>query len=180
MRIIIVILFGITLLGCESQKPEPYKNVDSLKLIDTPDQVAWNVDINFIDSNYTRAILKARRARVYNSRFETYLDSGMTLQILSKYTGKRISLLTADSARIDDRTKNMVAKGKVVVIGDSTHTTLETSILEWNNLTQKLYSDAYVKITKFPTEIIEGYGFESDPNLTNYKIFKVKGVQQPR
>ncbi|MBN8571587.1 MAG: LPS export ABC transporter periplasmic protein LptC [Ignavibacteria bacterium] len=45
----------------------------------------------------------------------------------------------------------------------------------WKNKTQKVYSDVFVRITT-PKEIIEGVGFESDQNLTNYKIYQVSGV----
>ena len=52
---------------------------------------------------------------------------------------------------------------------------LRTSKLLWKNKTQKVYSDVFVRITT-PKEIIEGIGFESDQNLTNYKIYQVSGV----
>jgi LPS export ABC transporter protein LptC len=108
---------------------------------------------------------------------ETYLDGGLQVEFYSRSSGKRVSFLTADSAKIDDRTKNMLAWGHVVVIGDSSHSRLETSILHWDNKTQKLYSTEFVKITS-PGEKLQGYGFESDQNLTNYKIFKVSGEQK--
>jgi hypothetical protein len=47
----------------------------------------------------------------------------------------------------------------------------------WDNGSQKLYSTEFVTITS-PNEKIQGYGFESDQNLTNYKIFKVSGVKK--
>ena len=69
----------------------------------------------------------------------------------------------------------MFATGNVLVISDSTKSQLETEELEWNNSTHKLHSQAFVRITS-PKEIINGWGFESDENLSNYKIFKVNGV----
>ena len=45
--------------------------------------------------------------------------------------------------------------------------------MEWKK--RKLFSNQYVKINS-PVEIIEGYGFESNQDLSNYKIFKVSGV----
>ena len=69
----------------------------------------------------------------------------------------------------------MFAKGNVVVISDSTNTSLETQKLNWDNIEKKIYSDLFVKITT-PKEIINGVGFESDEHLHNYKIFKVTGV----
>ncbi len=156
---------------------QPKKTTDSVEVETMPDQISWDFEAIFVDSSFTKAILNAKRARIYNMRRETLLDSGLRVEFMSKTSGKRVSLLTADSARIDDETKNMLAKGNVFVVSDSSHTTLETSLLEWDQKTQKLYSTEYVKIVS-PNEVITGIGFESDPNLNNYKIKKVSGVQK--
>ena len=171
----VVLLIVATFISCNEQKTTPKKNKvkDAVGL--GPDQISWDVKVNFIDSSYTKAILFAKRARIYQKKRETLLDSSIKVLFLSKTTGATVSTLTADSARIDDESKNMLAFGKVVVISDSTKTKLETSLLEWNNASQKLYSTEFVKITS-PDEIIKGVGFESDQNLNNYKIFKVKSI----
>lgn len=149
---------------------------NKLNIFDVPpDQVSWNVEVIFADSAFTKAVLYANRARVYEKEKETLLDGDLLVDFYSKRTNKKSSKLTADSARIDDNTKNMLARGNVVVISDSTGTKLETDVLEWIEREQKLYSTEYVKITT-PNEIIEGYGFESDPKLENYTIHKVSGV----
>lgn len=71
----------------------------------------------------------------------------------------------------------MLAQGNVIVVAESKGRRLETQLLEWDNLRQKIYSTEYVTITT-PTEIINGYGFESDPNLNEYKINRVSGIQK--
>lgn len=48
---------------------------------------------------------------------------------------------------------------------------LNTEELTWNQKTQKISSDKFVKITT-RDEIIFGDGFESNQDLTNYKIKK--------
>jgi LPS export ABC transporter protein LptC len=143
---------------------------------DKPDQIAYDVEVLFVDSSFTKAILKARKARIYNDRYETFLDSGMQVTFFER-NSPETSILTADSARIDDRTKNMLAQGNVIVVAESKGRRLETQLLEWDNLRQKIYSTEYVTITT-PTEIINGYGFESDPNLNEYKINRVSGIQK--
>ncbi len=177
--VINILILLILLVSCEDPQKNKFKKTDSIDVTIAPDQVAYNLEVVFVDSSYTKAILNAQRGRIYNAKFETLLDGGLKVQFMSEFSGKRVSLLTADSAKIDDKTKNMLATGNVFVISDSSKTKLETSILEWNNSTRKLYSTAYVKITS-PMEVIEGYGFESDPNLTHYKILKVSVVQQQR
>jgi LPS export ABC transporter protein LptC len=175
----IIILFIILTFGCEERKLAIIKKIDKLAEGEQPDQVSSNVTVIFADSAFTKAVLHAKYARVYQKRMETYLDSGMKVDFMSQKSANRISVLTADSARIDDRTKNMLARGHVLVISDSANIKLETTLLEWNNSTQKIYSSEYVVITT-DKEIIRGYGFESDPNLANYKINRVSGIQRVR
>ncbi len=174
LNLLILILF---LISCENKeimkKVQEQHNSNEIK----PDQVSRDFTVAFVDSSFTKAVLRGKVGRVYNDRMETLIDSGLTIDFLSKNSGKRISHLTADSARIDDRTKNMLAKGEVIVISDSSGTKLETTLLEWDNNTQKLYSTEFVTITT-PEETIRGFGFESDPNLTNYKILRVSGIQK--
>jgi len=167
----------ISIISCTEEKSNGKNSKDTLNYALQPDQTGWDVEVFFIDSSFTKAILKAKRTRVFSQRYETLMDGGLHVDFLSKETGKVMSVLTSDSARVDDRTKDMLASGNVVVLGDSSKTKLETSILFWNNLTQKLYTTKFVKITR-PNETIMGYGFESDQYLLKYKIFKVSGVQR--
>lgn len=52
---------------------------------------------------------------------------------------------------------------------------LNTEKLTWNQATQKIYTDEFVKITT-PDEVIYGDGFESNQNFTEYRIFKIRGT----
>jgi len=174
---ILVILLAFQFISCDDAKVIPKKNFDSSTLETQPDQISYDTEVIFVDSNFTKAILKAKRARVYQSRMETLLDGDVNVQFFKRHSSRKVSYLTSDSARIDDRTKNMLAGGHVIVISDSTNTKLETSLLEWDNTTQKLYSTEFVRVTS-PSETIQGYGFESDQSLSNYKIFRVSGVQK--
>ncbi len=169
----------ITVLIQSCDKPGGNKHIYKDTIVEglTPDQTGWNVTVRFVDSSTTKAILVAGRTRVYQKRNETLLDGGIEVQFFSTETGERTSKLTADSAVIDDNTKNMVAKGNVIVIADSSGTKLETSVLHWNNKTRKIYSSEYVEITS-ASETLKGWGFESDENLNNYKIFKVSGEKR--
>lgn len=175
LQIFICLIF--LLVSCDDRKIVPKVLTDSINVEELPSQISWNVKVLFVDSSYTKAILRAKRARIYDRIGITLLDSGLQVEFMSKESKNRISLLTADSAEIEDKTKNMIARGNVVVISDSSSTKLETSVLQWNNTTQKIYSTEYVKITS-PTESLQGWGFESDQYLINYKIFRVSGEKR--
>lgn len=174
IKIIPVVIFLFMLSCSEENKVSKTIEYDPAT---QPDQISYDVVVDFIDSSFTKAILYAGRARIFERRSETLLDSSVEVHFFKKETGKKASVLTSRKARIDDRTMNMIAEEDVVVVGKEREIRLETEILEWNNSTRKLYSTEFVEITT-EDEIIRGYGFESDPNLTNYKIFKVSGIQK--
>lgn len=174
-----LLIFFFNLSSCDIFDSKIAKPVDSTFVFREPDQVGVDIEVIFADSGYTKAILKSDKGRVFQDNQETFLDDNLKVDFYSKKSQKRISHLVADSARIDDVTKNMLARGSVVVISDSTGNKLETEVLEWNNRTQKIYSNEFVKITT-RNEIITGYGFESDQNLDNYKINRVSGIMYRR
>ncbi|MCX7880383.1 MAG: LPS export ABC transporter periplasmic protein LptC [Ignavibacteria bacterium] len=177
-RILFSILTSCLLLINCSAEEKDFQSSKLLEKIETiPDQVANNIVVDFIDTSFVRARLWAKTAKVFHQRGETMLYDSIRLEFYSKPTGSRQSILTADSARIDDKTKNMYAFGRIVVVADSPKKILRTSFLEWRNKTQRLYSNEYIEIIS-PDEEIRGYGFESDLNLSNYKIFNVSGVKR--
>jgi LPS export ABC transporter protein LptC len=176
-KVLLFTLLFSSMMSCKENKVEPKTLRDTLNLETAPDQTSWDNDVLFIDSSFTKARLKAKRGRVYEKRMQTVLDGGLYVEFYSKWTKKRMSHLTADTAEINDRTKDMLARGNVIVISDSSNTKVETSLLHWNNQTQMFYSTEFVKVTS-PKEVIQGYGFESDQNLVNYKIFRVSGERK--
>ncbi|GAB6394485.1 MAG: LPS export ABC transporter periplasmic protein LptC [Bacteroidales bacterium] len=46
-----------------------------------------------------------------------------------------------------------------------------TSLLFWNQKTQRIYSDQYIRIER-KDRTLTGIGFDSDQSMTQYKIFK--------
>ena len=50
-----------------------------------------------------------------------------------------------------------------------------TELLYWNQREQRIYSDRFIRIEQ-PDRIITGRGFESNQQMTVYKIHKPEGV----
>jgi LPS export ABC transporter protein LptC len=178
MKFIYIIMFAsCVFVGCGVDTKEQSRQKISPEELQLPDQLATNIVVDFIDTSFLKARLWAKTGKVFYSRGETELVDSIRVEFYSKSTGRRASILTADSAKINDRTKDMYAFGRVIVVSDSPKTILRTSLLEWKNRAQKIYSNEYVEIIR-PDEEIRGYGFESDVNLTNYRIYKVSGVKK--
>lgn len=50
----------------------------------------------------------------------------------------------------------------------------ETDTLYWNQETERVYSEAFMRITR-ADQILTGIGFESDQNMTKYRIYRPQG-----
>ena len=174
IKIIAIVVFLVSSLlifsSCEEKlKPSVMSNIKSS---DIPAQESWNNEIVFSDSGLTRAVLKSDHILYFADKAEYLLKNNVKVDFYNKL-GFHNSVLTSDSAKIDDRTKNMIAIGHVKVVSDS-GTVLVTEEMHWTNQTRRISGDKFVTITS-RTESIQGYGFESDQNLKDYVIKKVSG-----
>ncbi len=163
---ILLILF---LLGGCAEKLKPTVVPVSGRL---PDQESWNSTVIFSDSGETRGILKAGHLMVFNNENKTYLGDSVRVDFYDD-KGRHSSYMTADSGIVDNQTNNLEAIGNVYAHSDS-GTSLWTQRLFWNDRTQKVTSDVFVKIQS-PKETLQGVGFESDRDLRNYRVFNVSG-----
>lgn len=167
-------MVAVALVACRDRTP--IKRSDQDPFLKAPSHVSYGVTVKFTDSTRTKAVLRSAVGRIFDDRQETTLGDTVVVDFYSVTSGKRVARLTADSAIVDDRTKNMIAIGNVVVYSDSTRTTLSTPRLLWENSREMLSSTEDVKIVT-PKETILGTGFESDQYLTSYRIYKVHGRQ---
>lgn len=174
LRLLVVLgLFSVVACTQREQPQRPHPDPATRP----PAHVSYNVKVVFTDSTRTKAVLQAREARVLDDRQETIMRDTVIVDFFSMSSGLRVARLTADSAVVDDRTKDMVAYGNVRVWSDSSRTSLTTSVLHWSNQRQRISSTEYVKIIA-PSETIEGVGFESDQYLTSYRIYRVRGERR--
>lgn len=84
---------------------------------------------------------------------------------------KTESLVYCDTARYFYNRKVWELRKNVRLInlkGDK----FETSLLYWDQNQQRIYSDSFIRIEQ-GSQVISGYGFESNQTLTKYNIFNV-------
>ena len=86
-----------------------------------------------------------------------------------------MSVMHSDSATINEINNNFKAFGNVIVISDSGFT-LYTEELLWDNSYNRIISNDSVMFTTEYEDTLYGLGFESDIDLSNWKILKPKGV----
>lgn len=167
----LIVVLPLALAACER---ESSAGLIKLETADSATHISYNPVVQFMDSSYMRARIRAGWAKIYDKRSETLLGDGVQVEFFTKPERTLASVLTSDSAHIDDKTKNMTASGNVVVIAQGSLTTVKTSVIHWDSTRHVLHSPAFVDI-RSPYEMLQGYGFESDANLRHYTIFKVTG-----
>jgi lipopolysaccharide assembly outer membrane protein LptD (OstA) len=91
--------------------------------------------------------------------------------------GEHVSILYSDSANINQRTNNLRATGNVHVESDSGFILYANTIL-WDNQYKIIESKDSVMFTTTQGDTMYGVGFESDMDLTKWKIYKPIGVVQ--
>ena len=168
-KTIIIALLGFVFCSCENKYGPP---ITSLKSDEIPDQESWNSTVVFSDSGTVKAVLKAKHISVFTAKGYTLVDSGAIVDFYKE--GQKVSTLSGKRGKVIDQTKDMEVYDSVVVTSTD-NKILKTEKMYWYNKTQRVSSDAFVKITT-PKEDVEGYGFESDQNLKNYTIYKVTGI----
>jgi lipopolysaccharide export system protein LptC len=173
-NILFVAVCVAVLSGCEEKIKPSVLDISGASI---PSQESWNSTITFSDSGIVKAILKAGHIAEYNNSKQILMDGNVHVDFFDEY-GHHSSVLTSTTGKVDENTYNLEADGNVVVVSDS-GVVVRTDKLLWNNKRQLIHSDDFVTITS-PKEHLQGWGFESDQNLRNYKIFKATGTAESK
>ncbi|MFN5325121.1 MAG: LPS export ABC transporter periplasmic protein LptC [Bacteroidota bacterium] len=166
-----IALFGWLLVSCEN-------DIEKVNLVTTkqnlPIESASGLTIHYSDSAVVRVKVKAKTMNRYTGDDPyTELPDGIRVEFFDKFK-KTSTTLTASRAIKKERSQTMEAFGNVEVVNVKNEK-LNTEHLVWNEMTKKISSNEFVKITT-PDKIIYGKGFESNQDFTNYRIFKITGT----
>lgn len=139
-----------------------------------PLEVQENLFMTYSDSSFIKMELKAPLAENYPHLEEPELKfpDGIKVRFFDAF-GNEDSRLRSNYAIRYPQKGMWEAKGDVVVVNKKGEQ-LNTEELFWNEKTEEIYSNEFVKITT-GKEVIMGEGFEADQNFTNYTISKVTG-----
>lgn len=167
----IVMLFLFS--SCSANKKQlanAIRNRDSLPVMRT-----LGVSTLVSDSGITRYRVNTKQWLIYDRKNPPYwaFEKGVYLEKFDSLYHVEASI-KADTAYYFDREKLWRLKGHVV-IKSLKGEKFETTELFWNQQTQKVYSDKYIRIQQ-QDKIITGYGFESNQQLTLYTIHNSGGI----
>ncbi len=165
---------GAALLLCRCEN-----NIEQIKAFVSTENLpviqADNFSTTFTDSGQVRFFLKAPKLQRFETDGKPYVEFPDGLELI-KYDNHQnvISSIKARYARQYLQDKKWEAKNDVVAVNASGDT-LKTELLIWDENSERIYSDKFVRIIR-ADQIINGFGFESDQGMQNWKIKKPTGT----
>jgi len=133
-----------------------------------PDQEINDFALTETDAGRPLWKLNARYAAEYSARNEITVRTVRVDFFDDK--GARSSVLTAREGEINGRTRDMEARGHVL-LETTEGTRLSTEELRFLNRQQKItVPDSVLVRVQRAHDVLTGYGFESDPDLNHYEF----------
>ncbi len=156
-----LLVLAIVIASCGTQettvKPPPQS---------FPSSEATNATTVFLTGAIVTTKIKSERIVSYADRDSAW-SHGLLVDFFDA-EGKHSSVLRADSALVRERRRGLEVFGNVGITTDK-GTKLKSDHLAWNDSSRVIHTDGYVVITR-DKDVMAGYGFESDPELTHIKL----------
>lgn len=163
---ILVLLGVVALAGCSSKQTASTGQSALTDSASRPDSEVSGARIYLYDKGRVTTEITAEKILKFTS-----LDSTMayTLDIdICDSTGQVTTEVVGDSGIIRESTGELHIYGNVVVVTKD-KSRLETDYLYWDSKSDKIKTDAFVRITK-GEDVITGWGMEADQRLNRIKI----------
>jgi len=144
-----------------------------------PDQEVTDFAITETDGGDIQWKLFARYAATYSAR--NVVEARSIRVDFYGEDGARSSTLTSRDGEINQRTRDMVARGNVV-LETTEGTRLSSEELRFLNREQRIVvPERYLVRVERSGDVLTGYGFESDPELRHYEFKRrVQATVRPR
>ena len=132
-----------------------------------------SVEVNlYDDAGVLEAIVTGDAGVIDEAARTASVDSGIVVRFLGT-DEYRASTLTAQTARANDRSKEVVATGSVSIDSES-GVTLETEHLIWDGRRRRFSAPGFVRITT-GTDVEEGTQLDANADLTEWSMQEIRG-----
>lgn len=174
MAVLAIVMFVyIVLLNINKTKSEvTLEQVDRALL---PRMRSLGVETLVSDSGMIRYKMVAGEWEIYDKKKPSYwsFENGIHLERFDSLMNID-AYIDADTAYYYDKDKLWELRSNVK-IENAKGEKFTTSLLFWNQVSEKVYSDEFITI-KRGDQVLSGYGFESDQKFEDYDIRKTSGV----
>ncbi len=163
---------AILFYGCEN-------DIEKIKAFSSPEDLpileARNFETIFTDSGQVRYLLKTPKLLRFENEGKTVHEFPEGIEITQfNAKGKTVSSLKADYAKQFIKEQKWEAKNNVVVTNEQGDT-LKTEHLIWEEKTEKIHTEEFVKIIR-KDEVYTGIGLTADESMENWRILDLKGT----
>lgn len=137
-------------------------------------EVGKEIEILYSDSAVVRVKITAPTLLNVNDRDQPRQEfpDGIRVDFFDANLQIKSTLTARQAIRLNEKGK--VTARDSVVLTTVNHEKLETEELVWDEKTEQVTTDKFVKITK-PDEVIYGYGLTANQDFTYWKITVPKG-----
>jgi len=165
-------LVGAGLGGCSGGKKLSSSGTSG----ELPDNEVDQFYVTETDSGRPQWTMFAQHAATYQAR-DLVTVRGVRIDFFDE-KGLKSSELVAREGELYQRTRDMTARGNVVLM-TTEGWRMSTEEMHFLNSRRKMTSDKLVRVEKEGT-ILEGVGFESDPNLQHFEFqHQIRATVQP-
>ncbi len=167
-KILFFVIFSL-FLSCYNNT----KNLNTKSFQDYPDNFITNPKITIYKKDKL-SLETTSDLLIKNESEDTKLKNNVTATFYNEL-GIKTSVLNSDSAFINEIDNSFNAFGNVKVVSDSGFI-LSTNSIYWDRNYNKVISNDSIRFTTEKNDTLYGLGFESDTDLSNWKILKPSGV----
>ncbi len=162
----IITVLSLSLISCSDRNNTSEKLTSEFDSIKLPDSELRVAQIKFYKKGEMTSEILAEKIIKFDAQ-DSMLAFVLDIRILDSL-GNSTTTITGDSGIIKEVQGAVQIYGNVVVITDDS-SKLETEYLRWNSYTNRIKSDAFVRITK-QGDVITGWGLDADNRLNSFKI----------
>jgi len=167
--LLLLLMSTLLFTACEEERPVDFQPDEN-----APDQQIGSFILRQTSDGKLIWELTAELAKVWDAEHLTIANN----PVVDFYQAElHTAVLTAVEGTVNMLSNDMEARGDVVVTSDE-GAILRTEILSWDARNEKLFTDQPVSFEKNGT-IIEGEGFESNSDLTDWKLANPSGTIAP-
>lgn len=163
----------LSLISCGEEKHSYVPNAISGEA--TPTMLTVNVNTFISDSGYTRYHITSPTWGMYEDAAEPFwkFPDGLDMEQYDRDLNPT-SNIRCDSALYLSQKRIWRLDGNVVMVNTAGDSFL-TQQVYWNQVRREVYSDSFIHIVR-SDRIIEGYGFNSNEQMTSYTVNKPTGI----